>query len=92
MCDQADIGDGWSIAAAEAPGARVTRQDVLDRAAARIEPVPEPLHSGRLIEMKLLLAVAGKTSPTRSRKLSAKQGTAVAYPSAKASRNARMFV
>src|SRR5258708_8495180 len=57
MCDQADIGDGWSIAAAEAPGARITRQHVLDRAAARIEPVPEPLHSGQLIEMKLLFEI-----------------------------------
>jgi hypothetical protein len=35
MCDQTDIGDGWSIAAAEAPGARVARQNVFDRATAR---------------------------------------------------------
>jgi hypothetical protein len=51
MCDQTDIGNTWSIAAAEASSARVTRQRILDRTAACIKPVPEPLHSSWLIEM-----------------------------------------
>src|SRR5262249_48939608 len=34
MRDQADIGDGRPVAAAEAPGAWVARQHVLDRATA----------------------------------------------------------
>ena len=51
------FGDGWSIAVAEAPGARVASQHVFDRSTTRIEPVPEPLHSGRLIEMKLLFEI-----------------------------------
>src|SRR5437763_402513 len=54
MCDQADIGYAWPIAAAEAAGAWVTRQHGLDRAAAGLEPMPEPLRSGRRIEVKLL--------------------------------------
>src|SRR3981081_2955426 len=57
MCDQADIGDGWSIAAAEASGSGVAHQHVLDRATTGIEPVPEPPQAGRLIEMKLLLEI-----------------------------------
>ena len=57
MCDQADIGDGWSIAAAETPGARVASQHVFERPNARIKPVSEPLHSGLLIEMKLLFEI-----------------------------------
>src|SRR5262245_15576214 len=35
----------------------VMRQHVFDCAAARIDPVPEPLHSGGLIEMKLLFEI-----------------------------------
>jgi hypothetical protein len=57
MCDQADIGDGGSIAAAEAPGARVAHQHVFDRATTRIVPMREPLHTGRLIELKLLFEI-----------------------------------
>jgi hypothetical protein len=40
MCDQTDIGDGWSIAAAKVYG---WRAHVFDRATACIKPVPEPL-------------------------------------------------
>src|SRR5262249_19245078 len=57
MRDQADIGDGRLVAAAEAPGARVAREHVLDRATGEIKPMPEPLHSRSLIEMKLLLEI-----------------------------------
>src|SRR6266536_1567678 len=57
MCDQADIGDSWSIAAAEAPGARVTCKYVFDRVTAQIKPVREPLHSSWLIEMKFLFEI-----------------------------------
>jgi hypothetical protein len=42
MCDQTDIGDGWSIAAAKAP-VYGWRAHVFDRATACIKPVPEPL-------------------------------------------------
>jgi hypothetical protein len=34
MCDQADIGYGWLIAAAEAPRAHVARKDIFDGATA----------------------------------------------------------
>jgi hypothetical protein len=54
MCDQTDIGDAWSIAAAKVSGARVARQRLLDRVAACIKPLPEPLRSSWLIEMKLV--------------------------------------
>src|SRR6266511_1191493 len=57
MCDQADIGDSWSIAAAEAPGARVTCKYVFDRVTVQIKPVREPLHSSWLIEMKFLFEI-----------------------------------
>jgi hypothetical protein len=57
MCDYTDIGDGRLIAAAEAPRARVASQYVFDRATTRIEPVPEPLPSGRPVEMELLFEI-----------------------------------
>src|SRR5262249_61113684 len=38
MRDQADIGDGRLVAAAEAPGARLAREPVLDRATAELSP------------------------------------------------------
>src|SRR5262245_53175975 len=57
MCDQADVGDGWLVATAETAGAMVTRKYAFDCPAGFIEPVPEPLHPGRLIDMKLLFEI-----------------------------------
>ena len=47
ICNEADIGDGRMITAAEAPGAFVSCQQVFDRATSCSEPVRKPLRRGR---------------------------------------------
>ena len=61
MCNETNIGNGWMIAAAEVPSARVSHQHVFDRATSCIEPVREPFHSNSLIKMKLLLEIFSYT-------------------------------
>jgi hypothetical protein len=52
-----DIGDGHAVADAEAAGARIVRQHLLDGAAAAVQPVAHPFCTRGLVDPQLLLQI-----------------------------------